>query len=141
VKETQPIGIFALLDEQYVPERNNYAEVIVFKLDGWCDEAGIDYHSKSGHVHLCNFDVPLPRVTREEIVSGMVKGLRAKKLEIQAEAQAQTTAIDAKINSLLMLDYSPAVQEPGFAPRRGNGDVTDVEPRVAKPSLDDDIPF
>jgi hypothetical protein len=124
------VGIFASLDKSYERLESGeygYVERITYRVHDWCNEHGIAHYAKEGHVlvEMCTVRLSAP-VTRLFIVEGMVSGLKTKRTELQADTQAQITAIDAKINELLALEYCPAVQEPGFAPRRHNDDVTDV---------------
>jgi len=128
------VGIFASLDKSYEMDPQTgeygYVEHLIYHVHDWCDENGIAHYSKDGHVlvETHSFQLTAP-VTREFVVQGMIAGLTAKKTEIQAGAQVQITAIDAKISELLCLPFNPTVQESGFAPRakRDNSGAADVD--------------
>lgn len=65
-------------------------------------------------------------VDKNEIIRKAVEVMRAKRGEILAEAQAKATAIDAKIQNLLAIEYTPPIENVGAAPADDDG-ITDVE--------------
>lgn len=133
------VGVFARLSESWSPEESKCVENITYHVKDWCDDAGVEYYKKEGHVLVERHTFTSSALfTREQVVQGMIAGLRTKKAEIQAEAHAACVDIESKINKLLALEYTPAQAPQGeFAPRKGADDVTDVEPG----SYDVDIPF
>lgn len=129
-----PVGIYAYLAEDYSCEDCKFIETIKFKLDAWCNEAGREYLAKNGLVWQRNALIDIPEAegtSRESVVAGMVLGLRAKRTEIQADAQKQITEIDSKINNLFAIEHNPTAKESSFAPRAQPPYASDL----------DDIPF
>lgn len=134
------IGIFAKFDERWDSEAMVVKKTIVYELKDWCNEQGIEYYKKEGTIFISHRDVfllPEEQITPAQLIEGMISGLRAKQVEIQAEAQAQVTAISAKINDMLAIEDSSTKKQSSFAPRQAPADITDVYDQGAP----DDIPF
>lgn len=67
-----------------------------------------------------------PEIDKNEIINKAIAVMRDKRNEILAEAQAKATAIDAKIQNLLAIGYTPSTENIGVAPVNDDG-ITDVE--------------
>jgi hypothetical protein len=138
------VGIYAVLEEKYNSKTMRYEEHLAYKCKDWCDQHATDFYRRDqGMVLVCLKEVTLfdsEHVTREEVVTGMVAGLREKQTELRAEAQASCNLIEEKINKLLCItdqrsEENLAPTDSVFAPypRKPATDATDTE--------FDDIPF
>jgi hypothetical protein len=135
------VGIYARLAEHYDYAKNKTVEEIQYKLHDWADEHGIAFYRKEGEVLVCTREIEFDeneKLTREQVVMGMVAGLHEKQTELRAAAQMELNAIDEQINKLLAITDQSVEELPSdtvFAPypRKPAQDATDTE--------FDDIPF
>jgi hypothetical protein len=124
-----PIAVFAMIEEKYNHQSGKVEETVCYYLKEWSNADGLAYYKKEGYVLVEVKDVEFEELTHDAVVQGTVEALRARKVQVQAEAQKNLTEIDRKINCLLALEYVPSVDPKGeFAPRSRAQDVTDVDP-------------
>lgn len=75
-------------------------------------EPGSDQGKKnwqaSGYVLIGEADVTVRLIDEQVMVEQKVESLRAEKTRVLAEAQARATGIDADIQKLLAIEYTPA---------------------------------
>lgn len=67
-------------------------------------------------IFIKEVEVDIPEVTlleEAEVKQAMLAGLREQKKDLQAEVQVKLDALDDKIQQLLAITYTPAVEEAG----------------------------
>ncbi|SRR6266404_6979526 len=115
MKQEFTVGVFALISKHHDYAENKEVETITYSVHEWCTDSGVAYYRKEGEIlvekHVFTLVI---EPTHAEVVSGMVQGLREKKTEVQADAQALITQIDSKINDLLAITNNPTKQKSDF---------------------------
>lgn len=122
--------LYAYLDTESDFRTTQFADAITDDDMGKALDAltlsNISFATLGGYLSLgvATVTVQSDALDKNEIIHRAVEALRAKRTEILAEAQAQATAIDAKIQNLLAIDYTPPADDGGITDVVLDGDAS-----------------